>query len=132
MPDSDSTKTEKAVVEEKESPKPTTMMLETSQIRPQGATQTTEANTRAPRVQCDLLTTSMPVIKNHHHGWLIPVTINQVATIALPDTGATCTMIERPLYETLQAAQPQKVKQDEDLRLKVIGDGAAPALQPSR
>ncbi len=37
-------------------------------------------------------------------------------------------MIGRPLYETLQAAQPLKVRQDEDLRLKVIGGGAAPTL----
>ncbi len=68
------------------------------------------------------------MVKNHHRGWLIPVTINQVATMALLDTGATCTMIGRPLYKTLQDAQPLKVKQDEDLRLEVIGGGAAPTL----
>ncbi len=66
--------------------------------------------------------------KGHHRGWLIPVTINQVATIALLDSGATCTMIGRPLYELLQAAQPLKVRQDENLRLEVIGGGAAPTL----
>ncbi len=37
-------------------------------------------------------------------------------------------MIGRPLYETLQAVQPLKVKQDEDLCLEVIGGGAAPTL----
>ncbi len=37
-------------------------------------------------------------------------------------------MIERLLYETLQDVQPLKVKQDEDLRLEVIGGGAAPTL----
>ncbi len=46
----------------------------------------------------------------------------------LLDTGATCTMIGRPLYEILQAAQLLKVRQDEHLRLQVIGGGAAPTL----
>ncbi len=64
----------------------------------------------------------------HYRGWLIPVTINQILTLALLDTGATCTMIGRPLYETLQAVQPLKVKQDKDLPLEVIGGGAAPTL----
>ncbi len=36
-------------------------------------------------------------------------------------------MIGRPLYETLHAVQPLKLKKDEDLRLEVIG-GAAPTL----
>ncbi len=80
-----------------------------------------EADIRASEVQCDQQTTHKPVEKGHHRGWLIPVTINQVATMALLDTGATCTMIGRLLYETLQAAQPLKVPQDEDLCLEVIG-----------
>ncbi len=48
--------------------------------------------------------------------------------MALLDTGATCTMIGQPLYELLQVAQPLKVRQDENLRLEVIGGGAAPTL----
>ncbi len=48
--------------------------------------------------------------------------------MALLDTGVTCTMIGRPLYQTLQAAQLLEVKQDEDLRLEVIEGGAAPTL----
>ncbi len=48
--------------------------------------------------------------------------------MALLDTGVTCTMIGRPLYELLQAAQPLKVRQDENLRLEVIGGGASPTL----
>ena len=37
-------------------------------------------------------------------------------------------MIGQPLYEILQAAQPLKLKEDEDLRLEVTGGGAAPTL----
>ncbi len=37
-------------------------------------------------------------------------------------------MIGRPLYETLHAVQPLKLKTDEDLHLEVIGAGAAPTL----
>ncbi len=44
------------------------------------------------------------------------------------DTGATCTLIGRPLYETLHAVTPLKLKTDQDLRLEVIGGGAAPTL----
>ncbi len=72
--------------------------------------------------QSDLEMTPLPVANKHNRGWLIPITINQVLTLALLHTDATCTKIGRPLYETLQAAQPLKVKQDED------GGGAAPTL----
>ncbi len=85
-----------------------------------------EADIRASEVQCDVQTTLKPMKRGHHRGWLIPVTINQVVTRALLDTSAT--LIGRPLYETLQAAQPLKVRQDEDLRLEVIGEGTAPML----
>ncbi len=106
----------------------TTKTAETDQTRPQASTQTEEAEIRASEVLCDPQTTSIPMVKGHHRGWLIPVTINQVATMVLLDTGATCTMIGRPLYETLQAARPLKVRQDENLRLEGIGGGAAPML----
>ncbi len=48
--------------------------------------------------------------------------------MALLDTSATCTMVVRPLYETLQVAKPLKVKQGEELRIEVIGGSAAPTL----
>ncbi len=70
----------------------------------------------------------MPAEKKHCCGWLIPITINQTSILALLDTGATCTMIGQPLYETLHAVTPLKLKTDEDLRLEVIGGGAAPTL----
>ncbi len=70
----------------------------------------------------------MPVEKKHCRGCLIPITINQTSTLGLLDTGATCTMIGWPLYETLHAVQPLKLKPDEDLWLEVIGGGAAPTL----
>ncbi len=76
----------------------------------------------------DLEQTPMPAEKKHCRGWLIPITINQTSTLALLDTGAICTMIGRPLYETLHAVQPLKLKTDEDLRLKVIRGGTAPTL----
>ncbi len=87
-----------------------------------------ETDVRASNVQCDPQTTHKPVENDHHRGWLIPVTINQVATMALMDTGATCTMIGRLLYELLQAAQPLKVRKVENLRLEVIGGSTAPTL----
>ncbi len=111
-----------------QSPESIQKTAETSQTCPQASTQTEETDIRASNVQCDPQTTSKPVKKGHHRGWLVPVTINQIETMALLDTGATCTMIGRPLYELLQAAQPLKVKQDENLHLEVIEGGAAPTL----
>ncbi len=70
----------------------------------------------------------MPAEKKHCRGWLIPITINQTSTLALLYTGATCTIIGRPLYETLHAVTPLKLKTDESLWLEVIGGGAAPTL----
>ncbi len=101
---------------------------EASQTCLSASTRAEETDVRASKVQCDPQTTAKPVAKGHHRGWLVPVTINQVATMALLDTDATCTMIGRPLYELLQAAQPLKVRQDESLCLEVIGEGAAPML----
>ncbi len=65
------------------SPELTTITAETSQTRPQAGTQRVEADIRANEVQCNLQTTPKPVEKGHHWVWLIPVTINQVATVAL-------------------------------------------------
>ncbi len=89
-----------------QSPESTKKTAEISQTCPQASTQTEETDVRASKVQCDPQTTSKPVEKGHHRGWLVPVTINKVVTMALLDTCATCTMIGRPLYELLQAAQP--------------------------
>ncbi len=67
---------------------------------------------------------------------MIPITINQISTLALLDTDATCAVIGRPLYETLQVVQQLtliekktlKPLKDEDLLLEVIGGGVAPTL----
>ncbi len=103
-------------------------MPENDQTRPQATSQAAKGSTITNEARCDPVMTSTQVVKKHHHGWLIPVTINQVLTMALPDTDATCTMIGRPLYEIHQAATPLKVKQDEALHLEIIGGGAAPTL----
>ncbi len=98
------------------------------QTLPQAAPSTPKSDVRTLDKPRDLEKTPMPAEKKHCRGWLIPITINQTSTLALLDTGATCTMIGRPLYETLHAVQPLKLKTDEDLRLEVIGGGAAPTL----
>ncbi len=94
----------------------------------QATTTTPKSDVRTIDKQSDLETTPNPTANEHYRGWLIPITINQISTLALLDTGATCTMIGRLLYETLQAVQPLKLKKDSDLRLEVIGEGTAPTL----
>ncbi len=95
---------------------------------PRAATPTPLNDVRTLDKPRDPVKTPRPPEKRHCRGWLIPITINQTSTLALLDTGATCTMIGRPLYETLHAVTPLKLKTDEDLRLEVIGGGAAPTL----
>ncbi len=95
---------------------------------PQAATPTPKSDVRILDKQSDPEKTLMPAENKHCRSWLIPITINQISTLALLDTGATCTMIGRPLYEMLQAVQPLKLKTDEDLQLEVTGGGTAPTL----
>ncbi len=91
--------------------------MEDQPTLPQATTPTLKSDVRTIDKQSDLEETPMPPENKHCHGWLIPITINQIST-----------MKERQLYETLQAVQPLKLKKDEDLRLEVIGGGAAPTL----
>ncbi len=102
--------------------------MEDQPTLPRAATLTPKSNVRTLDKQSDPEKTPMPTENKHHCGWLVPITINQISTLALLDTSAICTIIGRPLYETLQAVQPLKLKTDEDLRLEVIGGGAAPTL----
>ncbi len=128
-------KREKKTEEEKENPErkteeiePKTDVEKDQQTLPQAATSTPKSDVRTLDMPCDLEKTPMPPEKKHCRGWLIPITIKQTSTLELLDTGATCTMMGRPLYETLHAVTPLKLKTDEDLRLEVIGGGAAPTL----
>ena len=103
-------------------------MPEKDQTRPQATRLSAKSSAIATEARYNPVMASTPVVKKHYRGWLIPVSIKQMPTMTLLDTGATCTMIGRHLYEILQAASPLKVKQDEDLHLKVIGGCAAPTL----
>ncbi len=135
MPEWGATDVKEALVKEKEKLDKKTEKSEQKtdakkdqQTLPQAAVSTPKSDVRTLDKPRDLEKTPMPAEKKHCRGWLIPITINQTSTLALLDTGATCTMIGRPLYETLHAVQPLKLKTDEDLRLEVIGGGAAPTL----
>ena len=112
----------------KKKQKQTPATKETKPTRPQAAFQTPKSDVRTIDMQSDLDTTPLSTVNKYYRSWLIPITINKISTLALLDTSVTCTMIVRPLYETLQDVQPLKLKRDEDLRLKVIGGGAAPTL----
>ncbi len=81
-------------------------MKEDQPTRPQATTPTPKSDVRIIDKQSDLKTTHLSMA--NYRGWLIPITINQILTLALLYTGASCTMIGRPVYETLQAAQPLK------------------------
>ncbi len=100
LPEWGSTKVEDGLVKGWENQAPTTVIGETNSTRPQAGTQTSGSDIRTVEKQSDLDTTPLTTANKHYHGWLIPITINQVSTLALQDTGAMCTMIGRPLYET--------------------------------
>ncbi len=128
MPEWDSTDVKEELVKEKEKPEQKIAPMEDQQTLPQAAALTPKSDVRTLDKPSDLEKTPLPTEKRHCRGWLIPMTINQTSTLALLDTGATCMMIGRPLYEMLHTVQPLKLKTDEDLRLEVIGEGAAPTL----
>ncbi len=128
MPEWGSTDVKEELVKKKEKSEQKIDPQEDQLTLPQATASTPKSDVRTLDKPCDLEKTPMPAEKKHCHGWLIPITINQTSTLALLDTGATCTMIGRPLYETLHAVQPLKLKTDEDLGLEVIGEGAAPTL----
>ncbi len=126
MPEWGSTNVKKELVKEKEKSEQKTDPKEDQLTLPQAAASTPTSDVRTLDKPRDLEKTAISTEKKHCPGWLIPIIINQTSTLALLDTGATCTMIGRSLYETLHAVQPLKLKTDEDLRLEVIGGGAAP------
>ena len=128
MPEWGSTDVKAELVKEKEKPKQKTAPMEDQPTLPQAATPTPKSDVRTLDKQNDQEKTPMPTEKKQCRGWLIPITINQTSTLALLDTGATCTIIGRSLYEMLHAAQPLKLKTDEDLWLEVIGGGSAGLL----
>ncbi len=99
---------EKEKSEQKTDPKKDHLTL------PLAAASTPKSDVRTLDKPRDLEKTPMSAEKKYCRGWLISITINQTSTLALLDTGATCTMIRRPLYETLHAIQPLKLKTDED------------------
>ncbi len=103
------------LVKEKEKPQQKTAPMKDQPTLPQAAVPTPKSDVRTLDKPRDLEKTPIPTEKKHCHCWLIPISINQTSTLALLDTGATCTMIGRPLYETLHAVQPLKLKTDEDL-----------------
>ncbi len=135
MPEWGSTDVREELVKEKEKPEKKTEEPEQKidpkkdkLTLPQAAASTPKSDVRTLDKKRDLEKTPVPAEKKPCRGWLIPITINQTSTLALLDTGATCTMIGPPLYETLHAVTPLKLKTDEDLQLEVIGGGATPTL----
>ncbi len=64
----------------------------------------------------------------HPGCWLIPVPVEGVKTLALIDTGASVTMIGRPLYEKIQKLQPLRLKMQEMPRLKGLGGNPVSTL----
>ncbi len=128
MPEWGSTDVKEELVKEKEKSEQKTDPKKDQLTLPQAAASTPKSDVRTLDKPRDLEKTPMGAEKKHCSVWLIPITINQTSTLALLDTGATCTMIGRPLYETLHAVKPLKLNTDEDLRLEVIGGGAAPTL----
>ena len=78
---------------DREDPTSITPTPENDQTRHQATTAIVECSVASPDLPRHLPMSSKPVVKNYCLVWLIPVTINHVSTMALLDTGATCTMV---------------------------------------
>ena len=64
----------------------------------------------------------------HPGCWLIPVTVEGINTLALTDTGASVTMMGRPLYQQVQQVHTLKLQTHDMPRLKGVGGNPVPTL----
>ncbi len=60
--------------------------------------------------------------------WLIPITVKGINTLALIDTGASVTMMGRPLYQKVQQVLALKLQTHDMPRLKGVGGNPVPPL----
>ncbi len=65
---------------------------------------------------------------SHSGCWLMPITVEGVSTLVLLDTGATVSMMGRPLYQKMQQVSWLRLQMQETLRLKEVGGNPVPAL----
>ncbi len=64
---------------------------------------------------------------SHPGCWLIPITVEGVQTLALLDTGASVSMMGRPLYQKVQVSRLRLQMQDTP-RLEGVGGNLVPTL----
>ncbi len=65
---------------------------------------------------------------SHPGCWLIPIIVEGVNTLALIDTGASVTMMGRPLYPKVQHVRALKLQTHDMPRLEVVGGNPVPML----
>ncbi len=76
----------------------------------------------------DVLSDLSDDVTSHPGCWLIPVAVEGVKTLALIDTGASVTMMGRPLYEKIQKIRPLRLQTHEMPRLEGVGGNPVPTL----
>ncbi len=60
--------------------------------------------------------------------WLIPITVEGVQTLALLDTGASVSMMGRPLYQKVQQVSRLCLQMQDTPQLKGVGGNSVPTL----
>ena len=65
---------------------------------------------------------------SHPGCWLIPITVEGVNTLALIDTGASVTMMGRPLYQKVQQARALKLQTHDMPRFEGVGGNPVTTL----
>ncbi len=66
--------------------------------------------------------------ESHPGCWLIPITVEGIKTLALIDTGASVSMMGRPLYHKVQQVSQMRLETQDTPRLKGVGGNPVPTL----
>ncbi len=65
---------------------------------------------------------------SHPRCWLIPITVEGVQTLALLDTGASVSMMGRPLYQKVQQVSRLRLQMQDTPQLEGVGGNPVPTL----
>ncbi len=76
----------------------------------------------------DLLSDISVETESHSGCWLIPITVEGIKTLALTDTGASVSVMGRPLYQKVQQVSQLRLQMQDTPRLEGVGGNPVPSL----
>ncbi len=99
-----------------------------SQSRSKSRLDTSRQQKRTLSSDSDLPSDVSVETASHPGCWFIPITVEGVKTLALIDTGASLSMMGRPLYQKIQQVSQMCLQMRETLQLEGVGGNYGPTL----